>query len=363
MRLLVKKGAAAPEHGYDGIFETVQSAFDYIASINDAQHAARAADSANAASCTAPAFESVSVVLSPGVYSEILRYNLPNALTVSGTDGARNDECIIAAENCEAFAKDTENRALFTLGPNTTRVELRNFTLENTHVKTASDSSLCNQAEALCFHNYNGVLTAKNMRFISRQDTVHVKGISWFYNCYIAGDVDFLWGYCDTALFEKCEIFTRLDNRGAQRTGIVLQSRALAHKKGFVFLDCRFSADAERTGALYMARSSGTGSAESSERWDSIALIRCVISEKFADTLWQDIPGVNVFPSPADALTGWREYGTKTELRDGSVHPLDGKAKAARHPASVQLTDEEYARYYKDRAAILAGTPLASAAP
>ena len=43
---------------------------------------------------------------------------------------------------------------------------------------------------------------AKHSNFVSYQDTLQVKGYSWFYDCFVTGDVDFIWGSANAALFE-----------------------------------------------------------------------------------------------------------------------------------------------------------------
>ena len=267
--------------------------------------------------------ENVHIILSDGehkgLYHERIFYNLPNPLVIESESGD-SSRCALRAENCEAFHKDTENRAVITFGENCTSVTLKNFTIENTHVKTCDDASLGNQAEAICFHCPGGKLYCEGMNFESRQDTIHVKGISLFKNCRVSGDVDFIWGYCDTSVFEGCTIHTRKDNRGSDRDAYVLQSRALNGKPGFVFINCDFTAEDRGKGArLYIGRSQGTGKPDSVDRWDSIALINCRISELYDQALWTDEDGIRaVYPEKGSAMTGWREFGTKISHADGT---------------------------------------------
>lgn len=268
--------------------------------------------------------ESVHILLEDGEHRgldhERIFYNLPNPLIIESVSG-KAENCALRAENCEAFHKDTENRAVLTFGENCTSVTLKNFMIENTHIKTCDDASLGNQAEAICFHCPNGNLFCEGMNFISRQDTIHVKGFSYFKNCFITGDVDFIWGYCDTAVFENCAIHTRSDNRGNDRPAYVLQSRALHSKPGFVFINCEFSADNRGKNAqIYIGRSQGTGKPDSPDRWDSIALINCRISYLYDKALWTDEDGTRaVWPEKGSALCGWRQYGTKIIEEDGAV--------------------------------------------
>ena len=259
-----------------------------------------------------------------GLEHERLFYDLPNPLVIESKSG-NPENCALRSENCESFHKDTENRAVLTLGENCTSVTLKNFTIENTHVKTCDDASLGNQAEAICFHCPNGKLYCGGMRFLSRQDTIHVKGISHFKNCYVAGDVDFIWGYCDTSVFEKCTLHTIADNRGNDRPAYVLQSRALNGKPGFVFIDCDFTAeDRGKNAQIFIGRSQGTGKPTSVDRWDSIALVNCRISDLYDKALWTDEDGIRaVYPEIGSAMVGWRQFGTKIISANGTLTNYD----------------------------------------
>ena len=275
-----------------------------------------------------PSEEPIHILLADGEHHglehERLFYDFPNPLVIESVSGNASN-CALRAENCEAFHKDTENRAVLTFGEKCTSVTLRNFTIENTHVKTCDDASLGNQAEAICFHCQTGELFCEGMRFISRQDTIHVKGISRFKNCFVTGDVDFIWGYCNYSVFENCTLHTRADNRGSDRPAYVLQSRAWNSKPGFVFIDCDFTADNRGKNAkIYIGRSQGTGKPGSVDRWDSIALINCRISDLYDEALWTDENGTRaVYPEKGSALCGWREFGTKISHADGTLSDYD----------------------------------------
>ena len=66
-------------------------------------------------------------------------------------------------------------------------------------------------------------------------------GTHFYKNCYIAGNVDFIFGGA-TAYFEDCEIFMR--NREGDVKGYVTAPSTFEHVKyGFVFNHCRFTSD------------------------------------------------------------------------------------------------------------------------
>lgn len=317
-------------------FRTIQAALNYAAS------AAGTAD--------------VTISLAAGTYRENLSWNTAKNLTIKAATGVANTAAVVAFENYDALNTGTDNRPLVLIGASAKAVTLDGITLQNTRTK-AENPSASNQAETIYFNNTTGSLTAKNSRFDSRQDTILVKGTSWFYNCYVTGDVDFIWGYPVVALFEKSTIHSRLDDRGATNPAYVLQSRAMKDAKGFVFLECDFTIDAARTVDSFLARTGGAGTATSADSWDSVAIIKSRLSPKFAAVGWSDDGGKTVYPKPATAAVGWREYGNVVE---GTTTAVD---TSKRFSGSYVMTDAEYTAGYADRGLILAGTALSAAAP
>ena len=118
------------------------------------------------------------------------------------------------------------------------------------------------------------------MNFVSEQDTLLLKGFSWFYNSLIAGNVDFIWGYVNTALFENSEIRTIGDSKNGNPDedtagGYILQARVPdISYKGFIFLNSSFTNGPGPIGngvlddSTYIARSGGSAS-----YFDNITLI------------------------------------------------------------------------------------------
>ena len=136
---------------------------------------------------------------------------------------------------------------------------LKNFTLENPHVRSGAYD---NQSEAFYFNTTTTAaaarLVVKHMNLLGQQDTVQLKGYGWFYQSLIAGNVDFIWGNVMVAMFEDCEIRTVLDPSSSS-AGYILQSRATAGDKGFIFLNSSLTAGPGVT-QVYLARSGGTNS-------------------------------------------------------------------------------------------------------
>ena len=108
---------------------------------------------------------------------------------------------------------------------------VENITFENT-------SGPVGQAVA-CFVSADRAYF-KNCRFLGFQDTLYTygKGVRQYYeDCYIEGTVDFIFGW-STAVFNRCHIHSK-------RYGYVTApSTDEGQKYGYVFYDCKLTADA-----------------------------------------------------------------------------------------------------------------------
>ena len=200
---------------------------------------------------------------------------------------------------------------------------LQTLSINNT---TLRSSAISGQAETLYFNSDAGRLVARDAAFYSEQDTLNLKGWSWFHRALVAGNVDFIWGSSRAALFEDSEIRSVGDSNSTTSGGYVLQARVPnATDKGFVFLNSRLThgpgpgprhGDVP-DGATYLARSPG-----GTTSWDNIAFINCRMDTHVAAAGWAGL-GVNGQPAPnpvePNAVSGWREYGT-TDLAGAPVN-------------------------------------------
>ncbi len=297
----------------------------------------------------------VHLILEGGTYCETIRYNLSNPLLIESAPGISSDDCVIQADNCEAYNKGQSNRAIFLFGPNVTSVKMRNFTIENTHLKTSQEvSSTEDIAETLVWQNTSGSLFCEGMQIKGRQNTLYVKGYARFLNSYISGDVDFICGEPDCCLFENCKIDVIEDNRG-DIPGFAVNCHAPKEKTGFIFLDCHFTGEKRKKSPIFACRTDGKGSRESDKNWDSIAFINCIFSDIFNPALiWDDDMNLDVYPR-GNAKFGVREYKSKTEDKNEKLTEAD---TSERNVKSYTLTDDDYFAGYASRFLILRGTPL-----
>jgi pectin methylesterase-like acyl-CoA thioesterase len=174
---------------------------------------------------------------------------------VGPAGNTRGDNCVVQFSNGNGMNGTTQTRASFYFsGAN---LVLENITLKNTGVRSA-----VSQAESLYFASGAGfTVAAHNSSFFSNQDTIQTSGRAWFYDCYIQGNVDFIWGTADAALFENSSLHFVNDAGGAAsyslfvaRTGT---TGAATVGKGFVLLNSTVAVDANVT--AYFGRDAGTG--------------------------------------------------------------------------------------------------------
>lgn len=231
--------------------------------------------------------------------------NRPSAGAKIATAGGR---CLFLAENCDALT-------------------LQSLTLRNTFDNPKG------QAETIYFNSGSNAhkLTVEDCALWSWQDTFLCKGVVWVHNSLIAGHCDFIWGYPAACLFEDCEI-------RARDAGYIVQARIQkASDKGFVFLNCRLTAESGvKDGSMYLARSGGA-----SDYFDNVTFVGCTFSPAIAAAGWYTNPAPN--PSVPTAQSGWKEYGSV----NASGAPVSGH-----HSYGKVLTQAEAAAF-SSRSAVL----------
>jgi pectinesterase len=96
-----------------------------------------------------------------------------------------------------------------------------------------------NHGQALALRVDGDRAVFNHCRLLGWQDTVMLNaGRDYFTNCYVAGQVDFIYGSA-TVIFDHCEIHSR--NGGH----ITAASTPKEHPFGFVFMNCKLSGDAQ----------------------------------------------------------------------------------------------------------------------
>ena len=281
----------------------------------------------------------VTVEIAAGTYHEMLFLRDKNNVTIKGASRSStvisypNNESYCAGSGGSATSRPAKGSAVgksggrgLALVESCDNLRIENLTIENTFNQEKG------QAETIYF-NSSGSLAIEDCNLLSWQDTFLTKGRVWVHNSLIAGHVDFIWGYPEVCLFEDCEIRSRA-------AGYIIQARVQpAGAKGFVFLNCKLTADETvKNGSVYLGRSAGQA-----DCYDHVVYVNCSMSPAIAASGWYTNPSPN--PSAATATAGWREFGST----DGSGNALSVGARAS---CSRQLSASE-AEAYASRAAVL----------
>jgi hypothetical protein len=258
-----------------------------------------------------PVATSATINVAAGTYTELVRYTGPGAATAQTVNiigpaaNTRGDTCTIQYANGNAINGATQTRAsAYFTGAN---LVLQNITLRNTAVR-----SVLAQAESLYFASGPGfTLAAFNSSFYSNQDTIQTSGRNWFFNCYVEGNVDFIWGTADAALFEGCDLRFINDLGGAAasyslfvaRTGTTIAAGASGTVgKGYVLINSNVSVDANVTATF--GRDAGVGAF-----YDQVALINVTFSGlgTIGAGLWNVATAPLILLDPS--YVGWKSAG------------------------------------------------------
>jgi pectin methylesterase-like acyl-CoA thioesterase/lysophospholipase L1-like esterase len=286
-----------------------------------------------------PRAEPVTILIANGRYKGLLYLRGKDNLTLRGES---REGAVIAVRNSDGLNPGSGSgqaaeapgasggRSVFLI-EDADLVHLDNLTVLNT---TLRDKSLGGQAEAINFAS-EGRLVATGANFISEQDTILVRGWSWFYRSLIAGNVDFIWGTNRAALFEESEIRS-LGN--GSRGGYIVQARTPGKEDpGFVFLNSRLTHGPGPSGDDLPAGSTTLARPGTATTWDKVSYINCRIDGHIAARGWSGEPRGGA---------GWYEFNSM----DMAGQPLDLSKRAG-----GRVLNPEEAAQFASRAKVFAG--------
>lgn len=284
-----------------GDFKTVQAAID--------------AAPGNAAKRTV-------IFVKRGTYAELIVVPAGKKnITLRGED--RHASIIAAANNAKL---SPQRRELFS--EEADGFVLENLTLHNTTPYHGS------QAETIRVHADRVVL--RGCDFKSFQDTLRLDGRVFVEDCYVEGDVDFVWGG-GTVYFSRCEL-------KALHDGYLVQSRNGADKAGYIFVDCRLTGAPDI--ARYVLARIDPGRFPASH----VAFIHCAMDKHILPVGW-------TFDGPGSAAPKEHIRFEEFQSTDLAGKPLDVSQRIA---GARQLTATEAARE-RDLVSVFSGwNPLAA---
>jgi pectate lyase/pectin methylesterase-like acyl-CoA thioesterase len=182
-----------------GDFATVQGAIDFVPAANATRRL---------------------IFVRKGLYQELARIggNKP-LITLRGED---RKETVIAYANNANFNPNSRSVVW---------VDAADWTVENLTVRNLTPQG-GSQAETIRTNAARSQI--RDCDLYSFQDTLQLNGSAYVENCYIEGDVDFMWGNA-AAYFLNCEL------RNVRSNSFYVQARTPQNQPGFVYVNCRLS--------------------------------------------------------------------------------------------------------------------------
>jgi pectin methylesterase-like acyl-CoA thioesterase len=176
----------------------------------------------------------------------------------------------------------------------------------------------------------------RNATIRGLQDTLLMSGQIYVADSIVEGDTDFIWGN-GAVFFDRCEI------KAVTKKGYNVQARNAIGSMGYVFVDCKLTAEDGIVGHWLARTDKNTMSPAS-----MVAYVGCTMGAHIDPAGWlidgYARPAADAGASAADGGTTWNLANLRFwEHRsvDPSGAPLD---VSGRIPESKQLTDAEAAQ-------------------
>ena len=286
------------------------------------------------------------ITIKPGTYTEVVNITKPNVqLRGLGSDPS---QVVITYDNANGTLApgggtlSTSGSATVTVGGDNFYAE--NLTMQNTYDMEVDQAQANSQAVAFYVKADRAVL--RNMRFIGRQDTVYatskscttsngpcVAGRQYFYNSYIEGNVDYIFGD-GASVFDSCTIHTvrHEDVITHKETGATVTAQSMRYPgqySGYVFTNSTFDSGPVPAGELghssmdvgidyltglpYADRT--TSKVYLGRPWpqglpySTVVIMNSNINFLINPTGWQSWSGITTVPPQSDLLTStYAEY-------------------------------------------------------
>jgi polygalacturonase len=267
------------------------------------------------------------VLVAPGTYREVLTIDKPNIRLRSANPDA--SKTVVVNDRSAGANGGTLHSATVNVTADNFLAE--NITFENDFNRTHPQLPAGSQALALLVTGDRAIF--HNVRLLGNQDTVYagsrncspdgqpcIPARQYFSDCFIAGNVDFIFGD-GNAVFDRCEIHSTSHAGGF----VTAQAKHYPEEdSGFVFNRCTLTADPDVTKSVYLGRP-----------WRPYATVVFLDSQM----------GAHIDPA------GWREW------HPGETHSIDtafyaeyhstgpGADAGQRDPHTHLLTQEQASQY------------------
>lgn len=247
-------------------------------------------------------------------------------ITLHIKNGIYNEKIELPATNTDVtFIGESVDKTIITFNDYSGRGKLTTFTSYTAKISgnrfVAENITFVNSAgpvgQAVALYVDADKVVFKNCRFIGNQDTIFAAGENarqLFIDCFIEGTTDFIFGP-STAIFQNCRINCK------SNSFITAASTTGGKKFGFVFLDCRITAD------------SGVTKISLGRPWRAYsrtAFIRCDLPKQIVPAGWNN----------------WSDSNNeKTALYAEYKNTGPGADRSGRVTWSKALSDKEAAEY------------------
>lgn len=265
----------------------------------------------------------VIIYIKNGIYKEVVTVS-ENKRFISLV-GESSLNTIITYDNFAGKVKEngenvgTSGSASVYLLADETRVE--NITLENSYDDSLEiDPVKINGRQAVAVFTSGQHVYFNNVRFLGKQDTLYVhKGTMYYYNCYIEGDVDFIFGAAQ-AVFNQCQIHS-LDRGSKVDNGYVTAaSTFISEPFGIMIINSKFTSNAPPK-TVYLGRPWPAGG--NPDAIGSVLITECELGEHII-------------------IEGWTSMNGRLEPEEARLYEYKNFGPgAATHVKRRQLSEEE----------------------
>ena len=239
------------------------------------------------------------IQIKDGTYSEQIKVTKANIKMVGQS---RANTIITAGKNQEATGSPA---TAATANISAAGFRAENITFVNTFDRNSTSSSQ-DQAQAIYANGDQQVY--KNCAFKGHQDTMlNQSGRQYFYNCYISGDVDFIYGGAIVVL-DSCEIYS-ISRNSSTNNGYICAPSTPSGKLGYLFYKCNLTSNCpSKTVKLGRA-------------WQNAPQVlyrECTMGAHISDSAWGTISGLD--PAKCDMFE-YKNTGPGANLNRRQLDP------------------------------------------
>ena len=246
------------------------------------------------------------ILIKKGTYKEKITMNKPNVSFI----GEDPYTTILTYDDAADTPKPDGTGTWGTSGSASVTITAANFTAENITFENSFDEINTTYAnkQAVAVKSQADMLIFKNCRFIGNQDTLYAdQGRQYFKDCYIEGDVDFIFGAAQ-AVFENCTIFS-VDRPGITPKGYVTAaSTRNTDNYGYLFINCKLLSNVSVANSVYLGRPWHPSGAL--DRWVNVVFRECYLGEHIKTEGWTSMSSSGiVFYPENERFYEYKNYG------------------------------------------------------